>query len=281
MPRSLSILLGPLLLACGGPEDHVHTVRGVVQEVVGEYDQVVVAHEDIPGLMPAMTMNFDVADPALLERLEPGHAIEFELSFTGKSYRILSARVLGEEEADTTRRTLAEGPAARDPAPPIRLVDHNGDAFALADLAGKAVLLDFIFTRCPGPCPILTGLNVAVQERLPPEVRARTHFVSVSLDPLRDTPATLRRYGEKRGADLETWSFLTGPVEEVEAVLASYGVGSTRRPDGEIEHIVVTFLIDLEGRIAQRYLGLEHDPDVVARALASLAARAAPEDARS
>jgi protein SCO1/2 len=136
------------------------------------------------------------------------------------------------------------------------------------------VLLDFIFTHCPGPCPILTGLHVKVQRELSPELRARTQLVSISLDPLRDTPAVLREYAHKRGADLANWSFLTGTSEEVDAVLKSYGVGRARTPAGQIEHIVVTFLIDADGQIARRYVGLDgHDPKEVLRDLAKLAAQ--------
>ncbi|MCX5739855.1 MAG: copper-binding protein, partial [Proteobacteria bacterium] len=58
-----------------------------------EIGQVLIAHEDIEGLMPAMTMNFDVPDKALLARLEHGQAIDFEVEFTGKAYRVTDATV--------------------------------------------------------------------------------------------------------------------------------------------------------------------------------------------
>jgi len=161
-----------------------------------------------------------------------------------------------------------------DPAPPFRLTDQDGNPRALEAWRGQLVLLDFIFTRCPGPCPILTGLHVQLQRALSPELRARTHFVSISLDPLRDTPSVLREYAQKRGADLATWSFLTGTPDDVDKVLKNYGVGSVRTPDGQIEHLVVTFLIDADGQIARRYIGLDgHDPKEVLRDIAKLAAR--------
>jgi protein SCO1/2 len=124
------------------------------------------------------------------------------------------------------------------------------------------VLLDFVFTHCPGPCPIQTGIQVSLQKRLPSGLRARTHFVSVSIDPQRDTPEALRAYALARGADLESWSFLTGSEAEVGAVLADYGVGKTIE-EGEIAHNLVTYLIDPQGRIAKRYLGVSHEPEVM------------------
>jgi protein SCO1/2 len=111
-------------------------------------------------------------------------------------------------------------------------------------------------------------MHVELQRSLAPELRARTRFVSITLDPERDRPEALRAYALARGADLSDWSFLTGSPEAVRAVVESYGVGTTRGPDGEIEHVVATFLIDAEGRIAERWLGLEHEPAELARALA-------------
>jgi protein SCO1/2 len=133
------------------------------------------------------------------------------------------------------------------------------------------VLLDFVYANCPGPCPILTGTHARTQKVLPPEVQPRVWFVSVTLDPERDTPEALRRYGKARGADLSNWSFLTGPKADVEQVIARYGVGKLPAANGEIQHVVVSFLIDPEGRIAKRYFGLEHHADDLARDLAAAA----------
>ena len=141
----------------------------------------------------------------------------------------------------------------------------------LTPSAGKAVLLDFIYTTCTGPCPILTGFHVAVQRRIPQALAGRIHFVSISLDPARDDPAALRAYALARGADLAHWSFVTGPVAEVEALVRQFGVGSVRLPDGSFEHVVVSFLIDGGGRIVKRYFGLEHESEAIARDLEALA----------
>jgi protein SCO1/2 len=212
--------------------------------------------------MPAMTMNFDVPDAKLLAQLAPGQAIHFEVVFDGRSYRVVSAAVIEAGVAtspDSPR--LSNAAAEQELAPPFRLIDQDSNAMSLEELRGKVVLLDFIYTSCPGPCPILTGLHVSVQRQLDPALRARVHFVSISLDPVRDTPTALREYARKRGAELSGWSFLTGPSDQIDAVIRSYGVGSARQPDGTIAHLVVSFVIDGEGRIVQRSIGLEEmDP---------------------
>jgi protein SCO1/2 len=246
----------------------------VVEDVQGETGQIVIAHEDIPGLMPAMTMNFDVADKALLDTLSAGDAIDFEVEFTGKAYVVTEATVRERGVATSGGGQLGRIAPANDPAPPFTLTDHDGNRRSLEAWRGKLLVMDFIWTRCPGPCPILTGLHVKLQRMLPPELREKVRFVSISLDPMRDTPAVLREYANKRGADLANWSFLTGAPEEVDAVLRAYGVGSAKAENGQIEHVVATFVIDGDGQIARRHIGLEgHDPAELLRELEALAAR--------
>src|SRR5262249_5837856 len=125
-------------------------------------------------------------------------------------------------------------------------------------------------TNCPGPCPILTSSHVTLQRRLTPDERAKTRFVSISLDPTRDTPEVLKAYATARGVDLSSWTFLTGPPDDVERVVKAYGVGTIRKVDGNSEHVVATFLIDGKGQIVRRYLGLEHEPEEVQADLAKL-----------
>lgn len=272
---------GPLLFAacallaaaCGGPD--LYEAEGTVTELRPDLGQVVIDHEDIPGLMPAMTMNFDVADPALLAGLAPGDRIHFHLAHEGASYRLVAAEKVGEAGAAGVSGSvsLSDVAPAAEPAPPFELVDQDGAPRSLASLRGKTVLLDFVYANCPGPCPILTGTHVRVQKLLPEELRGKVWFVSVTLDPERDSPETLRAYGKARGADFASWSFLTGPKPVVEDVIARYGVGKMPAPGGEIQHIVVSFLIDSEGRIVKRYFGLEHHADDLAREIAELAAR--------
>jgi protein SCO1/2 len=264
-------LLALLFLACGGGEVSRHPAHGVVEKLLPEEHQVVVAHDEIVGLMPAMTMNFYVADPAIQAQLEVGQVIDFVLEHDGRSFKIIAVEVVGRADDGVGWARFGESLVRSDPAPAFELQDEEGRSVSLADFAGHRVLLDFIFTRCPGPCPILTATHVAVQKALSPAVRARTEFVSISLDPEHDSPEVLKRYARERGIDTSDWSLLTGPVDEVEKVVRAFGVGSTRKPDGQIEHLVVTFLIDGQGRIVKRYMGQEHEPSEIVADLGKLA----------
>ena len=244
--------------------------EGVVEEVKPELGQVVISHDEIEGLMQAMTMNFAVPDPELLAVLAVGQKIEFEVRFTGHSYDVVSAKVMGEVEVGEGWARLGKTLVRTDPAPDFSLIDHAGQPLALADLAGRALLVDFIFTRCSGPCPILTSTHVSAQRALSPSVRERTRFVSITLDPVHDTPEVLAAHASARGVDLEHWSFLTGPSDDVAAVVRGFGVGSTRSPEGEIDHLVVSFLVDQRGMIIKRYVGQGHGAEEIARDLADL-----------
>ena len=97
------------------------------------------------------------------------------------------------------------------------------------------------------------------------------HFVSITLDPEFDTPAVLGDYARARGADLANWSFLTGPPDEVADVVKRFGVGTLRSADGQIDHVVATFLVDPQGRIEQRWLGLENGAEERRAEIAELA----------
>jgi protein SCO1/2 len=140
--------------------------------------------------------------------------------------------------------------------PEFALTDQYGDPFTFASLRGKVVLLDFVHSQRTAPCSVLTGVHVEAMNALEPDVLDGVWFVSITVDPKRDSPAKLREYARERGADLSHWSFLSGEPEDVREVLHRYGV--TAEPDpalDEIEHLVVTFLIDADGRVAKRYFG--------------------------
>jgi protein SCO1/2 len=251
------------LSAACGPTAIRRAAHGTVIDVARDLGQVVIEHGDIPDLMPAMTMNFDVPDAALLEALAPGQVIDFELEFDGRAYRVVSARVLSQRPLPREGPSLGQVLDLGHPVPELSLVDQAGRPASLSELHGRFVLVDFVYTSCPGPCPILTGVHVEVQRRMPPELRQRIRFVSISLDPERDTPERLRAYAKARGADLASWSFLTGPPAAVDAALRAFGVGKSPGKDGEIDHLVVTFLIGPEGRIERRWVGLDHPAEEI------------------
>ena len=256
MTRIASLVIALLIFACGeGREPSTWEVRGTVRDVAPGGHQILIEHEAIPDLMPAMTMNFDVANPVSASQLRAGEPVVFTLEYTHEGLRILRIAAIGAPEPGAEGSSFRALVEAGSLAPEFVLVDQAGAPFALRDLRGKAVLLDFIFTNCPGPCPLQTASHVRLHRTLDPSLREQTHLVSVSLDPARDTPEALLAYAERLGVDLDGWSFLSGTPSEVDAVLSAYGVGRIASDDAGIDHMLVTYLIDPDGRVAQRYLG--------------------------
>ena len=272
--RGLVLVLASVLVAtlgCSGRD--THPGHGVVHEVSTEDGQALVAHDEMPGLMPAMTMSFAIYDKELLEKLRPGDVIDFELVQERGSFWIDSAEVVGRVSPDEGWSLMGDGLVKSDPAPPFSFRDPEGRTVSLEGLAGKTLLVDFVFTRCPGPCPSLTANHVSVQRKLSAEARERIQFVSISIDPERDTPEDLKAYALARGADLANWSFLVGAPDETLAVMRAWGIGTRLAKTDDIEHVLATFLVDPRGRIVKRYLGLGHEP---AELVADLEAVALP-----
>jgi protein SCO1/2 len=239
-----------------------------VQSVAAAEHQLTISHDEIPGFMPAMTMSFDVADGQPLDAVAPGARIEFRLRRTATLLRIESLRVLVPAPAGAAAPALPLGES--EVAPEFALTDQDGRPARRSEWRGRAVFLDFVFTRCPGPCPIQTARLVAVQQKLDPALAARTRFASITLDPDYDSPERLRAYALSRGARLDNWSFLSGDSATVQSVLDAYRIGTVRKPDGTLDHVVATFLIGPDGRIARRYLGLEGPASGILADLAKL-----------
>jgi len=141
------------------------------------------------------------------------------------------------------------------PAPPVALIDAEGRPFQLDDLRGKAVVVSFIYTTCNGSCPATTHNLYRVQQALKDAgLWARqVEFVSISLDPARDTPEVLRRYAKIYGADPAAWHFLTGPPDRVGRVITSWGMWARVGPSGVLDHPSRLFLIDPRGRQREIY----------------------------
>jgi protein SCO1/2 len=157
------------------------------------------------------------------------------------------------------------------PAPEFTLTSQDGASVSLADFRGKVVAVTFIYTLCTDTCPVLTPMMSFVQDRLGPEFGRKIAFVSITVDPERDTPAVLKEYALAFAADLRGWSFLTGAPEVIRDVTRRYGVFAGRAPDGAIEHAFLTSVVDPRGILRVQYLGAHFDPEEFRRDLLSLA----------
>jgi protein SCO1 len=98
--------------------------------------------------------------------------------------------------------------------PPFQLTDQEGRPFGAEQLRGKTWAAAFMFTRCPSICPRITKTMAELQRKGNAD-GVGLHWISFSVDPENDTPAVLKAYAAEHGCDLKSWSFLTGPIEQV------------------------------------------------------------------
>lgn len=150
------------------------------------------------------------------------------------------------------------------PVGDFSLTERGGKTVSNTDLHGKAWIASFVFTRCTGPCPQITGTVARLQKEL--EGQNDVRFVTFTVDPEHDDPGELRRYAESFGADPARWLFLTGKQEEIYRLLLEgfkVGVqqseGKDRKPGNEVTHSTRLVLVDRRGHIRGYFDGQQVD----------------------
>lgn len=139
--------------------------------------------------------------------------------------------------------------------PHFTLTDSQGHPFDSNELKGKVWVVDFIYTNCPGPCPRMTSEMHKLSEKLKGNRDIR--FVSISVDPSRDTPPVLNAYAHRFGGPTPQWTFLTGPQPTVDLLsVNTFHIGTVRN---RLVHSTRFMLIDKSGHI--RAYESVFDPD--------------------
>jgi len=166
-----------------------------------------------------------------------------------------STEVFGHHVDDTNERLAKVGPA-----PEFELTAQDGTRFSINNVKGKVVAVSFTYTSCIDTCPLLTAKMVAVQNKLGNKFGSNVFFVTVSMDPEVDRPKVLERYAKALGCDLEGWAFVTGTETEIQKVAKDYGVFRKKLADGDVEHTLLTSIIDRSGIVRVQYMGMRFDP---------------------
>jgi len=150
--------------------------------------------------------------------------------------------------------------------PSFQFVNQNRQSFGSAQLAGKIWIADFIYTTCPGPCPMISTRMSELQK---PLEKTDVHLVSFSVDPDKDSPEVLRGYAEKLQADPQHWDFLTGPKSTIYKLSHDgfkLAVSDGSDAQGIPVHSTRMVLVDRHGEIRGYYEATE--PDAVTKLLA-------------
>jgi protein SCO1/2 len=255
--------------------DREYTVKGMVVRSDPANRSFVVSHEKIVGLMDSMIMPFDVRDAKDLSGVVPGAVVEFTLVVgdkTAYATKITVQRYQSVEQDPRTARRLAvmrkmTGVASKpldvgQRVPDFTLVDQAKQRVSLSSLAGKVLVVNFIYTRCALPqfCLRVSNNFGVLQKRFQKELGKDVVLLTITFDPQRDTPDVLAEYASQWKADPKTWHFLTGPVADVRKVCALFGVEYF--PDeGLLNHSLRTAVIDRRGTLVASIEGNTYSPE--------------------
>ena len=140
-------------------------------------------------------------------------------------------------------------------APEFVLSDTAGKPVRLSDYRGRVVLLAFVFTTCPGVCPLISKQMAALQDGLRQDglFGRKADMLSVTVDPETDTAPVLAAYAKTYGADPAGWRFLRETPEKTKPVLKAYDEWTKLLPKGELDHPARVYLIDHNGNIREIY----------------------------
>jgi protein SCO1/2 len=180
--------------------------------------------------------------------------------------------VVAQGKPDYLPKVTYHVPAPGDAVPDFKLRNQDGRPIHIGQFNGKALVITFIYTRCPSPdfCPRVTRNFASLDKQLAanPALYAKTHLLSISFDPEHDTPARLRAYGATYiGSDTKNafahWDFAV-PEKPVLAEMAKFfDLGMTENADSTITHTLSTTLIGPDGKVVRFYPGNEWTPEQV------------------
>jgi len=242
------------------PRTKEFKLHGQVVQTDAENNTVVVRYSDIPGLMPGMTMPYKGKDRSGMLALAAGDVVDARAVVVrdGSDFWLDNIRV-----TDSTARKGATPPHTLKPGekvPDLELINQDGKKFRLSDLKGKAVLVTFIYTRCPLPtfCPRLSTAFSKIHEDLAknPADRAKTHLLTISFDPDYDTPAVLRKYGlaylKDDPSGFADWVFATTSPDDLHLLSEAFGLIFIEE-DNQISHSMNIILIGADGTVVKTW----------------------------
>lgn len=223
--------------------------------------------------MPSMTMPFAARDQTEIVDLKLGDAISFQMTVTKKDFWIDHVKKIPRQDVDVRDPKSTPTPESQssrlregDAMPSFSLKDENGKRITEETFRGQPLVLTFVFTRCalPNFCPRMTSNFSELQTLIKADRGsvAKTHLLSITLDPAFDTPQILKQYGAYSNDDPNIWSLATGDPKEIDALTQAFSV-YRQNEGGTISHGLATALVDSDGKIVKIWRGNAWTPSEV------------------
>lgn len=251
-----------------------YDLKGKVVAVEPDKHLVTVSHEDIKGYMPGMTMSFTVPSESDLKILAPNDEITATLVIDGKR-SWLEDLIIVQQSVTAPALPGVKAAVEGDEVPNFKLRNQDNREIHLKDYRGKALLLTFIYTRCPVPdyCTLMSDNFAQIDRALgqDSELYGKTHLLSISIDPEYDTPKVLRSYGAAHTERYQEetfshWEFAGGTNEQVKEIAQFFGLTYIPGQD-QIIHSLRTVIVKPDGKVGKIYRGNEWKPDEIVEEL--------------
>lgn len=264
-----------------------YPLKGKVVAVDKTDRTATIAHEDVVGYMPAMTMPFKINNAADLEMLKPGDEITGTLVVDDLSAWVEITTIVEGQSLVSTVDVPGE-PKPGTEVPDFGLVNQDGQRIRLSQYRGRALALTFVYTRCPLPdqCTLMSDNFAAIDQELrkQPAVYDKTHLLTISFDPDYDTPKVLRSYGASHTGrysdeNFQHWEFATGTKDEVKGIAQFFGLRyyqDTESGDEQVIHSMRTVVLGPDGKVFKLYRGNEWKPEQIVSDLKTLIPSPAP-----
>jgi protein SCO1 len=266
MKKLLAATLLAYLAAPAATAADRHPAKGMVISVSRPNHRFTASIEEIPGVMKAMTMPFEVRRDAELDGLTPGALVEFTFVVDANESYAEAVKVVRQPSVEqdpfaanrlATLNEIVSGipvvPALAIGAtvPNFTLIDQTNRRVSLASLRGKVVALNFVYTSCalPNFCLRIANHFNVLQKRFANRLGRDLILLTVTFDPAHDTPEVLATYASQWNADPAVWHFLTGPPADIQRVCRLFGVHAFPN-EGLMDHSLHTVVIDRRGTLA-------------------------------
>jgi protein SCO1/2 len=275
--KPVILVLVTTLLVANARAAEKYPVNGMVLSVDRASKTMMVSCKEIPNYMEAMTMPFSVRDPKLLDGLTPGTTIDFTLVVEKEDSYAEGVHIRGYESSEqeplqARRLKILEGLGDSKPSaniltvgqavPNFTLTDQRRQQISLHQFNGKVVALNFVYTRCPLPqyCFRISNNFGRLQKRFKPRLGDDLILLTVTFDPVHDTPEILAEYAQTWKADPNTWHFLTGTQDDVSKLTEIFGVGFWQ-DEAALTHSLHTAVIDRQGKLVANLEGNQFTPE--------------------
>ncbi|MBA2735307.1 MAG: SCO family protein [Pyrinomonadaceae bacterium] len=228
-----------------------------------------IAHDDIPGVMEAMTMDFPIREDWVWEDLTPGAEIRAELVVDNSAkdpFWLEKIGIIAAPNPNQSPPTDDRFAQIGKEIPDFTLVNQDGKRISTKDFRGKALAITFIYSRCPLPnfCIAMSKnfSDLALQLNNNAEMKDKIRLLSVSFDPQTDTPEKLRQYGQgylgkDAKPDFTVWQLAVGTEKEVRRIADFFGLRYEVNEEDKTQfnHSLRTAVISPEGKVTKIFPG--------------------------